>query len=69
MTHKSLITHDLTLKMKSNAKIYYKVYTSDVDFIISHNIQTEKNLLKMYLPFPKKKIGLVKFEVGTLVRY
>ena len=40
------------------------ILSNEIDFIISHNIQTEKNLLKKYLPFPKKENRLGKFEWG-----
>ena len=44
-------------------KLQY-LLSNDIDLIISHNIQTEKNLLKKYLPFPTKINRFGKFEWG-----
>ncbi len=44
--------------------ILQSILTNDIDFIISHNIQTEKNLLRKYLPFPKKENRFGKLEWG-----
>lgn len=57
--------HDFDIKNEIECKnILQSVIPSDVDFIISHNVQTEKNLLKMYLPFPKKKNRFGEFKWG-----
>ena len=47
--------------------ILQTILINDIDFIISHNIQTEKNLLRKYLPFPKKENRYGKFEWGPWV--
>lgn len=57
--------HDFDIEDEIDCKnMLQSIISSDVDFIISHNIQTEKNLLKMYLPFPPKKNRFGEFEWG-----
>ena len=57
--------HDFDIEDEIDCKnMLQSIISSDVDFIISHNIQTEKNLLKMYLPFPPKKNKFGQFEWG-----
>lgn len=57
--------HDFDIEDEIDCKnMLQSIISSDVDFIISHNIQTEKNLLKMYLPFPHKKNRFGEFEWG-----
>ena len=41
-----------------------EILSGDIEFIIGHNISTEKNLLKKYLPYPVKKNLFKKLEWG-----
>jgi hypothetical protein len=56
---------DINIKneIECKNKLQY-LLSNDIDLIISHNIQTEKNLLKKYLPFPTKINRFGKFEWG-----
>jgi DNA polymerase III alpha subunit (gram-positive type) len=51
-------TWDITIKEKQDVRsALLNVFEQMPDYIIAHNVQIEKNLIKDYLPYPKFKKG------------
>lgn len=67
LSNDTKITNHFDYNVKNEVECKNKlqnILSNNIDFIVSHNIPTEKNLLKKYLPFPKKENRFGKFEWG-----
>ena len=56
LSEKTTITEVYDIKTDNEIEIkkyLIEILSNDVEFIVSHNIHIEKNLVKKYLPYPK----------------
>ena len=67
LSEKTTITEVYDIKTDNEIEIkkyLFEILSNDIEFIVSHNIHIEKNLVKKYLPYPKKKNVFGTFDWG-----